>query len=191
MIKLVTIILINFIALGSFAQIKLEIEKPVPVEYVPESAKAYVCNLFPEAKVKWILERSNSGDNVEAKVKKAGKKYSIEFSQEGVFEDVEVEVEEEELAKPSLNAITNQLKTDFDRYKIVKIQHHYSGDKKEIKHLLNGNEVNLKYVRQLYEIVIYGIKDKVINSFEYTFSINGEFVERLKNAESNSDNLLF
>jgi hypothetical protein len=174
-----------------FAQEKVEIERPFPVNQVPNVAKDYVCELFPNAKGKWIMERSNLGDKLEVKLKVNKRRISIEFNRKGAFEDVEEQVLVSDLEKAVALKIKSKLSDDFDRYRIKKIQHHYSGDKEEILNFYKTGEANFRFISQLFEMVVYGIKDKEIHSFEYTFSLDGDFVERLMNAEQNTDNLLF
>lgn len=72
-----------------FAQEKIEVERLFPVNQVPNVAKDYVCELFPNSKGKWMMERSNLGDKLEVKLKVNKRRISIEFNREGAFEDVE------------------------------------------------------------------------------------------------------
>ena len=191
MLKYFSLLLfINFQCL-LVAQEKIEIEKPIDYKEVPETAKKYVCELFPEARIRWIYEISNSGNSVEAKVKNNKERYSIEFGTKGEFQDVEKRIEKEEINEAALEKISRQFATDFDRYKIKKIQHHYSGEGDEVMKLLKGEGTNSQFIQQLYEIVVYGEKDREQAPYEYTFQLNGDFVERIKNSEMNTDNLLF
>ena len=46
--------------------------------------------MFPESvKVKWYKETTSGITSFEAKFKYQGKKYSVAFSEDGVFEDIE------------------------------------------------------------------------------------------------------
>lgn len=126
-----------------FAQEKVEIERPFPVNQVPNVAKDYVCELFPNAKGKWMMERSNLGDKLEVKLKVNKRRISIEFNRKGAFEDVEEQVLVSDLEKAVALKIKSKLSDDFDRYRIKKIQHHYSGDKEEIFFLLQNRRGKL------------------------------------------------
>jgi signal recognition particle GTPase len=166
-------------------------EYPISHKNVPDTAKKVICELFPGEKVKWILERNNSGDNLEAKLKVNKTRISIEFDRNGFFEDLEVELPLSDVEKEAANKIKSKLESDFDRFKIKKIQHHYSGNQVEVLKLYQTGVARLRFISQRFEIVVYGIKDKKINSYEYLFSLEGDFGERLINAEENTDNLLF
>lgn len=179
------------LSLNSFAQEKLEVEHHVAASKVPEKAKAFVCELFPNYRMKWIKETSGNKESFEAKVKFHKKRISIEFSVDGTFEDVEEELELDDLDANLVDAMKEQFVQDFERCKIKKMQRHYSGNKEEITKLYTNLKVDYSKISQLYELVVYGIKDKEIHSYEYTFSKDGTFVSRIKNAESNTDNLLF
>jgi hypothetical protein len=173
------------------AQEKIEVESHISHKRVPDSAKLIVCELFPGEKVKWVLEHNNQGDNLEAKLKVNRTRISIKFDRKGAFEDIEVEVSLSYLENMVSSKIKSKLVNDFDRFKIKKIQHHYSGDQVEILKLYQTGVARLRFISQRFEIVVYGIKDKKINSYEYLFSLEGDFGERLINAEENTDNLLF
>lgn len=191
MLKYLILIMGLFAHSQSFSQEKVEIERPIKHTEVVEAAKQYVCDLFPKARIRWMYEIRNEGNSVEAKLKDGKIKYSVEFSTKGEFEDLEVTIDKDVIDKEIWELISKKLSQDFDRYKIKKIQHHYSGDDEEIKKLFKGGEYDRSYIQQLFEIVVYGEKDKEQSSFEYTFKINGDFVNRQRNAEVNTDNLLF
>lgn len=179
------------LSLNSFAQEKLEVEHHIAASKVPEKAKAFVCELFPSARMKWIKETSGNKESFEAKVKFNKKRISVEFSEDGTFEDVEEELDLDELDANLVNAMKKKFVQDFERCKIKKLQRHYSGNKEEIMKLYKNVKVDYSKISEMYELVVYGIKDKKIHSYEYTFSEDGAFVSRIKNAESNTDNLLF
>ena len=141
--------------------------------------------------MKWLQERNDHGDNLEAKLKSESTRYSIKFSRDGFFEDLEKEVSFSYIEKAAASKIKQKLSNYFDRFKIKRTQHHYSWDQEEVIKLYKTGKAWLSYVVQRYEIVVYGIKDQKIHSYENIFSIEGDFGERLKNAEDNTDNLLF
>jgi len=173
------------------AQEKIEIERPVSVKLVPEKAKIFVCELFSEGKIKWIIEKSELGNKFEAKVKLGRERISVEFAANGNFEDAERSIAFETLDTAISDKINAQLTKDFYRFRIVKVQQHYSGNMEQISRLFKTGQADFSAIHQLFEMVVYGIKENEIGSFEYVFSKEGNFEKRLRNAEHNTDNLLF
>ena len=68
--------------------------------------------------MKWLQERNNHGDNLEAKSKSESTRYSIKFSRDGSFEDFEKEVSFSYIEKAAVSKIKQKLSNDFDRFKI-------------------------------------------------------------------------
>ncbi len=191
MLRVVIIFQILFFSGFVSAQEKIEVEYPFSHKRVPDSAKLIVCELFPGEKVKWIIEHNNRGDYLEAKLKVNKTRISIKFNRKGVFEDIEVEVSLSEIEEMVSNKIKSKLANDFDRFKIKRIQYNCSGEQSEVLKFYKTGKAGLDSISKHFEIVVYGIEDKKIKSYEYIFSLNGNFLERLVNAEGNTDNLLF
>lgn len=189
--KLYFIILLTTASFLSFSQEERKVELRFPSEQVPEKAKNYIMELFPNAKTKWVREFNSTEDKLQAKLKYKGNRISVEFTRKGDFEDLEEQVSFSDMNSDAVKKITEKLTTDFEEIEFKKIQHHYSGDKDEILKNYKTRSVNIKFISHRFEIVVYGINNKQIHSYEYTFTLDGSFVERFENIESNSDNLLF
>ena len=191
MLRVVIIVQILFFSGFACAQEKVEIERRISPKVVPDSAKRFVCKMFPKARVRWILEKSGTDEKFEAKVKLGRERMSVEFSRDGEFEDVESTIHFDKLARAISENIRSQLDHDFDRYRIVKVQHHYSGDKEQINRFFHDGEADFSAVLQFYEILVYGIIENRIGSYVYDFSTEGKLVSRVKNSDQNTDNLVF
>lgn len=189
--KLISLFIFFTFSFCAWTQEKLEIEKPVHYKEVPDVAKKYVCELLPEAKIKWIYEISGESENYEAKAKSGGERYSIEFALNGEFSDVEQLIEKKDIESTVLEKIKAQFEREFDKARMSRIQHHFSGSGEEVMKLLKGQEAQLNKINQLYEIEVIGLKDKELQHFQYSFSLKGVFIERLKIVEIPNDNLFY
>lgn len=170
------IILIPF-ALQGFSQYKYEKETRIKEADVPKNALSFVESLNFNTKIKWYEETGYDRISFEAKTKYNGKLYSIEFSEEGTFEDVEIVIEPDEIPSSVFTLINNYLHSKYNKLSIQKIQIQYKGDRDEMIHFLNTEESN-EHIETNYELVISAKIEGSFVLFEYLFSGNGEFINR-------------
>lgn len=107
------------------AQEKIEQEYRINIAQVPEEAKLFVSKFNPTKKTKWQKEESENGSSLEAKFKKNGLRYSVEFTAQELLEDVEVVVDFSQVPKEIKEQIQYNLKNTFDYYKVEKTQEQY------------------------------------------------------------------
>ena len=174
-----------------FAQEKRELEKPVNHEKVPQAAKNYVCELLPDAKIRWIYEVSGEMETYEAKAKSNGERYSVEFELSGKLSDVEKLIRNEEIDEATLKRIDSLLSGDFEKFRLSRIQHHYSGNQQEVMKLLKNQKANAEAIIQLYEIEVKGLNREGLQHYQYTFSLQGKLIDKIKIAEPMQDNLFY
>jgi len=110
-----------------FAQVKFEQESQVSQEVIPTSAMTLVLLLTPDARVNWYQEQQVEGISYEAKYKLNGRHYSVEFSQDGVLEDVEIELKWMEVPQPAAEAMKAHFDSTYLRYRVRKVQEQFSG----------------------------------------------------------------
>jgi len=183
-------ILIMLFTLSSqgFAQFKYEKESRVKKSGVPANAINFVDSINFNSGIKWYKEIGFNAISFEAKTKCNGKKYSIEFSENGSFEDIEIEIKSDELPSETFNIISKYLSENHNKYSIEKIQVQYSGNKNLILGYLLNNSTSIGLVTN-YEIVISG---KVAGSFtmlEYLFSKNGKFIQKTQITLNRTENI--
>lgn len=110
---------------------KLEKEEQIQENRFPKEA-LQITSLFSDGKsVKYFKEYDGDKTSLEAKFKKEGKRYSIEFSESGSLEDVEIEIKRKEIDKVLWQAIESSLDSIADRWRIEKIQEQYLPKNKE------------------------------------------------------------
>ncbi len=182
-------ILFFLLAAGAvFGQVKYEQESRIDVAEAPLPARQFVDSLAFDRRVRWYLETSDKGKSVEAKSRRNGKKYSVEFDLSGALQDVEVELPWKALPEPVRGEICQALKADFERYRIGKVQRQYTGKPAEVlNHLTqrdDGQRLTIKY-----EIMLRGRKEREAHQYQYTFSAEGKVEKRAIQVFRNTDNL--
>lgn len=171
-----------------FAQQKFEKEYRIEAAEVPLSARQFVDSLDFGRRVRWYRELSQQGESIEAKSKREGQKYSVEFGLSGELQDVEIETAWRDLPEVLQENIEQNLNAEFERFKIRKVQRQLTGKSKAILNYLrqpgDGGDLTTKY-----ELVLKGRKGGETDEFEYTFSVDGKLEKRAKMDFRNTDNL--
>ncbi|WP_231463844.1 hypothetical protein [Pedobacter sp. Leaf132] len=157
---------------------------------VPKSALNYVSQLFPAGKIKWYVEKSESGESIEAKIKNNGNFYSIEFDFTGKLQDIETIVGFNSLSEMLQKSISEALKAKFRRIKILKVQRQWSGSPEAMQFLVAGKNSSKNYMTR-YEIVFRGIKNKSTSDYEVLFDDQGKLIKMLKIINQNNPHLLY
>ncbi len=161
----------------SYSQTKYEKESRIKPEDVPSGAVEFVSDMSLPGKIKWYKETGLEQFSFEGKTKVEGRRYSIEFSQNGEFEDLEIEIKNTEIPKETLASIEYYLTAELTKFKIRKVQIQYTGNKELIK----NNALNLKDVEGLniqYELIVYAKVDGEFTAFEYLFDSSGAYLKR-------------
>lgn len=189
--SLVTSVLIVLIYPNSlYSQTKIEREYGMKPGNVPKSALNYVSQLFPAGKIKWYVEKSESGESIEAKIKNNGNFYSIEFDFTGKLQDIETIVGFNSLSEMLQKSISEALKAKFRRIKILKVQRQWSGSPEAMQFLVAGKNSSKNYMTR-YEIVFRGIKNKSTSDYEVLFDDQGKLIKMLKIINQNNPHLLY
>ncbi|MEM8888435.1 MAG: hypothetical protein AAGD28_10680 [Bacteroidota bacterium] len=190
-------VIIYLLLAGSFlfgnpalAQIKYEREFKLKLSDVPPKAKDFVDACKFSKRVKWYKEESEAGNSVEAKVREAGKFFSIEFGTDGELQDVELDKELEELDVQIVEGIKTELSKKFRKHRIQRVQIQWTGSLKAMLSLIQTEQTDLPYT-QKYELIVKGKKDKRNALFEVLFDARLQ-IERIAEIKTrNTDNMDF
>jgi hypothetical protein len=174
--KTQNLFIILFLIYGfSSAQTKIEFERRIPLDSFPKQAQITLSKMPSDLKkVRFYEETSGEDLSYEAKFKFRKKHYSVEFSKEGVLQDVEVNVKKSRI-DPSLTKIMEEpFKKDYTKFRWLKVQeqYNYDGQTSEmtfILEVLNGKSCCLPF----YEIVAEVKKDRSFFLKEYNFNEQG------------------
>ncbi len=186
------LILSFLIVLGfqSFGQEKFEREHKISIEEVPQQALKFINSPKLTNKIKWYREINSEYSTIEAKTEVNGIKYSIEFTLDGLIEDIEVEIKFNKLSEKTRQNIREVLDSTFIKHKIRKTQIQYVGEPKELKHFLEGT-ISADNLSVNYEVVLKA-KDLVRWSlYEFLFSEEGSLLDKNRIVFRNTDNLKY
>lgn len=176
--------------LQGFAQVKYEKESRLKNIDVPASAKNFVDSMHFDSNVKWYKETGFSTISIEAKTKFKDKSYSIEFSEDGSFEDIEIEIELNEMPSETFDIVSRYLSERHPGHSLEKIQIQYSGNPKMVIDYFQNKGSDIGLLRS-YEVVISCKMDGSFTMIEYLFSWNGEFIKKAPIVLQRSDNIEF
>ena len=172
---------------SAFAQQKHEVERGVREEAVPAPALGWLDQIAPEDKVQWYFEETSGKKSFEAKYKKNGTRYSVEFDTTGVLEDVEIIKRWGDLAPELQQELLKHFETTYRKHKIRKIQQQISGDEQVVrKWLLDGNAPDIVY---RYEIEYYAKSENGKALWEGVFDDKGVELSKRKVILRPTDNL--
>jgi hypothetical protein len=186
----VLIMMAAFVWIPCHAQKKYEREYAIKQSAVPEKAVEFVRSVFEKEKIHWYGEESLDATTLEAKLKSGGKQYSIEFDQSGEIQDVELLTKFSRIDPKARETIHKKLKKEFTKYKVVKTQIQYKGNKSNLKKAIQSEQVP-EAVNIHYELVLNAVKEKVMNYFEVLCDQNGSVVSIHEIVQRNSDNLIY
>lgn len=186
---MVLVVVLTFSNLG-FAQFKYEKETRIRDESVPENALKMIDALNFSRKVRWFKETGFDKISVEAKTKHSGRRYSIKFSENGVFEDAEIEIKTADIPAETFERINEYLLSELERFSFQKAQIQYTGNQNNVlAYLQTGQKTN--DITTNFEVVV---STKTLQSFvqyEYLFSESGVFISRSQIVMRRSDNIEF
>ncbi|MBO6495343.1 MAG: hypothetical protein JJ909_07280 [Roseivirga sp.] len=156
---------------SAFGQ-KVERESRIKSPEVPEKALEYIEQTSLD-RVKWYRETGLESISFEAKFKLERRWYSVEFSEEGVLEDIEIEIDLHQVPEPTRESIDKYLEAEFKRHRIKKVQIQY---KQTSLQTLIREEVPKTDSPHAFELVVKGKKSKLMKLWEVAFSSTGKFI---------------
>jgi hypothetical protein len=187
---LIVSLMLSLIVLPGIGQLKYERENRINKRDVPEHAVRFVDSLRFTSKIKWFQETGIDRTSFEAKTRFRGKRYSIEFSEDGTLEDIEIQIKQKEIPIDSYQAIHEYFSDTYGKFSFEKIQIQYSGDPALIALFFQNGEMKDE-IEVHYEIVISTRFEGMFLMFEYLFTQEGEFVKKAQITMKPTDNLEF
>ena len=158
--------------------VKTEREYRIKPELVPQNAIDFITTFEINRSVKWLQELGDDGASIEAKFKYKGQRHSVEFTTDGVLEDVEIVIDLGDLPKDTKQEITSYFAQEFDYFKVEKIQAQYNNTVKEIINRTAKKLVASTLIPH-YEVVVKTRNSgKKSNRYEVLFNEKGAFISR-------------
>ncbi|GEO20580.1 hypothetical protein CQA01_11140 [Cyclobacterium qasimii] len=157
---------------------------------VPEIAVKWLEDVFDhKKKLKWYFERSADSHSYEAKFIRKGKKFSVEFSEIGFIEDIEVIDHWRKLPHSVRDNISDYMDDLFIKSRIEKIQIQYTGSKEDLQNWVQTDFLNQIVVK--YEVEFYGQSPNTKKLWEGLFDKDGHILMKREILLSPSNNLFY
>ncbi len=177
---------------AAYGQNKYEREHRIKKSQFPKNALQYIQEKLIDArKVRFYKEIDSAKVSYEAKFKKDRLRYSIEFSETGVLEDVELLIKPVDIPEEAYANITNYLGTYFTKYRIRKMQQQYPMLDGDTEKTLRNAFQNLLIPSVKYELIVAGKKDKEFLQYEVLFDADGTFENLRRSLPPNYDHVLY
>lgn len=188
-LALITCIVLIGCSQISIAQEKLEREFRVDEQEVPTNAVQALSQVVTKKPFNWYKETGLEYTTYEAKGRLNGKIASIEFNSDGILEDVEINERWRSLPQALRTNITTILEKDSDRFKIKKVQAQYLNNEQPLATIIS--QIEKGALKPNYELVVQLKVDGLYLLYEYLFTNDGTFIQRLEIVERNSFNIQF
>lgn len=174
------------------AQNKYEREYRIKKSQFPEKALGYIDEKLQDARrIRFYKETDGTNTNYEAKFKKDRLKYSVEFSEDGVLEDIELLIEPIDIPDDTFSKMSGYLGEDFLKYRIRKIQQQYPIGENNTETVVKNAFQNLMLPYIKYEIIVSGKKERGFARYEILFDADGNFENLRKSLPPNYDHILY
>jgi len=174
----ILILIVFAFAKANFSQaqsqeVKLEKEERIKNTDFPENALPWVLKFAEGKRIKYYKEFDGDKTSYEGKFKKNGRRYSMEFSESGNLEDVEIEIHRKEIEKKLWRAMEIKLDSIEDRWRVKKTQQHYSLPEKGYGQLLQQvKNQNFQYL----ELIVAFKNKRNIYTKELLFNRDGTII---------------
>jgi len=176
--KTKTLLILIFISQFVFSQTKNEKEERITESEFPETAIEVIKNLPDDCKrLKFYKETDGEKQSFEVKFKHKRKRYSLEFSEDGVIEDLEVLTKFKTINEEKKSIIEGYFKSSFNKYKLIKVQKQFVYHEK-LDPLTFANDIldNTSTEAPNFEIIAEVKTNKKRDIREFTFDESGTFV---------------
>jgi hypothetical protein len=175
--NVLAISVIFLLSFQGFSQSKYEKEFRIKAKDVPSRALSFVDSITFDSKVKWYKEIGLNDVTIEAKAKFRKERHSIEFSENGIFQDIEIEVNPSQIPFDAFSKISGILSQTHKKYKIEKVQMQYTGGRNLVLRFLREDRNSPEGITINFEVVISTKLDGNYIMIEYLFSETGEHME--------------
>lgn len=173
-------LLFVILCFGQFVlcQTKNEKEERVSLSEFPEAAQK-VIKVLPEQckRINFYKETDGEKHSFEAKFKYKGKRYSLEFSQQGIIEDLEITTKFKTLNESIKTKINAYFTSNYTKHKHIKIQQQYVYNS-QIEPSTFTNNILTQSSNQTpnFEIIAEVKANKKRYLGEFTFNQTGDFL---------------
>ncbi len=182
-----------FLACTASAQVKSEREFRIKKSQFPstslEKAQPFLNGV---RRLRFYKEIDAGRVSYEIKFKKDRLHYSVEFSDSGELEDIEVRIKPVDIPGESWKYMQDHLSGTFPKSKVRKIQQQYrrSSFASDSATFRNAFQ-NLLLPEIRYELVVHAKTEEGYRDYEITYGASGDFIMMKKSLPPNYDHVLY
>ncbi|HET8735228.1 MAG TPA: hypothetical protein VFM69_01385 [Pricia sp.] len=175
------------------AQVKNEREYRIDsVEFPNKAIRLMTDYLDTARRIRYFKEYDGARIHYEIKLILNRKKYSVEFDSIGNLMDVETYIENGDIPSEARQNIETYLKSEYTRYRIVKVQRQYpKSSYRQDDTLLENAFKGVIDSTINYEMVIAGRKKKGFEDYEISFDGTGQIVSNRNFISIGYDHILY
>ncbi|SHG91183.1 hypothetical protein [Winogradskyella jejuensis] len=172
------ILISSLICPYSLSQTKNEKEQRIKISKFPEAVQNVIGDLPKNCKrLKFYKETDGDKKSYEVKFKYLKHYYSIEFSEDGLLEDVEVITKFNKIDDSIKHQIKAYYNQSFKKHKFIKIQKQYVYNSRLNTNTFINNTIKQPNTTSAnYEIIAEVTTDKKRDIREFTFNSKGKFL---------------
>ncbi|WP_420570712.1 hypothetical protein [Kordia sp.] len=173
---------------------KHEKEERIEKKLFPKNALELLNKTLPQKvkRIKYYKEQDSTKISYETKLKYKGRKYSIEFSKNGVLEDVEITIKQKHIPPKTLEMIKKYMYNSYASFRFKKIQRQYKNNARiDAENTINNAFSNDKNSPFSYEIIAEVKTKKKRYFIEITFTKDGDFELKRTIIQSSYDHILY
>ncbi len=190
--RILITLVVFFLFTQALGQEKRERQKKIKPHQMPSGTLELLRQSMPDLKkVRYYEETDGDHLSYEAKFLIQKRFFSVEFSKEGLLEDVEVKISYKNLSSPLRNQIEHYLKQESEIFKVIKAQKQYkhTGADPQTTLVIALHEGESEAI--FFELEVDMNKGKGWSSYEILFDRNGRFVSKRRIVTRSLDNLLY
>jgi hypothetical protein len=170
------------------ADIKIEKEERIDASDFPDVSEDVLPVLLRDARrIKYYREQDARAASYEAKFKKKGRDYSVEYSRDGELQDVEIEISRGKIDRVLREELDRQLGTMARKHRVEKVQQQYLPTDEPTQILENIKSKQYDFLELIVALKIEGS----ISRKELLVDRNGQIVKQRKIKRRSYDFLLF
>jgi hypothetical protein len=191
--KIIILLLLVLLSTPLFGQSKNEKEERIDRNMFPKVALELLKHLPAKTKrLKYYRETDGEKLSYEAKLKLHKKRYSIEFNNEGILEDIEITISEKEINQSARIQIKTFMNSNYSRFKFLKIQKQYTNNFLIDSRALLNNAISHSHSDKVnYEIVAEVQAESKRILMEFTFGPEGEILSKRLIVPSSYEHMLY
>lgn len=193
--KYVLSIAICFMCMNQLVLSQTKNEQEVRIAFfeLPKHAQEIIEPFSSSTKrLRFYKETDQDKKSFEAKFKYQKKHYSVEFSPDGILEDIEIITKLKNI-EPAIRAQINKyFKKEFDKHKLIKIQKQFVYSKNgEESDFVNSILSNTTKIAPNFEIIAEVKTNKERTIREFTFNSDGTFLSERTLAPTSYEHVLY